>query len=327
MPAVHKLQPPTGNVTLLPSIYRGQLRLLYDIAATLLGLSLLGALRFVSSRKHKSPVQPTSKLSNPLTIDLQRRFFQKESRGVSFTSKNMSDDRNSRVSQFRSDGNPDEAHAQDAWESHDGYREAHDMSFGTGQESWEARTSGDLKSGPPQPPPLTPPTLETGLFTFQDRRPSTAVSATGHVETSPFHHSNTDYASPDSLISASTAMSNDLISPATPGRKSNSKISALGSFNFIPTPTTGSDKDRHPYTFSPSSFPSSSPILPIAPHQSLESENDVRDETAPEIDGADAIWKRHTRVYGGGVCLACLASGEEHHGGFYGDNVPMSERR
>ncbi|KAM3558854.1 hypothetical protein ARSEF4850_004401 [Beauveria asiatica] len=35
-------------------------------------------------------------------------------------------------------------------------------------------------------------------------------------------------------------------------------------------------------------------------------------------------WTRHTRVYGGGVCLACAASGG-HEGGFYGATVTPEE--
>jgi len=35
-------------------------------------------------------------------------------------------------------------------------------------------------------------------------------------------------------------------------------------------------------------------------------------------------WTRHTRVYGGGVCLACMAAGG---GGFYGDRVPPEHKR
>lgn len=45
------------------------------------------------------------------------------------------------------------------------------------------------------------------------------------------------------------------------------------------------------------------------------------------MDDSGAGWKRHTRVYGGGVCLACLASGGNHGGGFYGENVPLDQRR
>ncbi|KLU89797.1 hypothetical protein MAPG_08766 [Magnaporthiopsis poae ATCC 64411] len=47
------------------------------------------------------------------------------------------------------------------------------------------------------------------------------------------------------------------------------------------------------------------------------------EEIASIDDEASASWKRHTRVHDGGVCLACLANG----GGFYGDTVPLEERR
>jgi hypothetical protein len=57
-----------------------------------------------------------------------------------------------------------------------------------------------------------------------------------------------------------------------------------------------------------------------------DEEIDLKGEIFSVTDEAGHGWKRHTRVYGGGVCLACLASGERH-GGFYGDKVPMSERR
>jgi len=51
----------------------------------------------------------------------------------------------------------------------------------------------------------------------------------------------------------------------------------------------------------------------------------VQGEIISVTDGHGAGWQRHTRVYGGGVCLACAASGRE--GGFYGDNVHPEEKR
>jgi hypothetical protein len=97
-------------------------------------------------------------------------------------------------------------------------------------------------------------------------------------------------------------------------------------------------------TFSPSSYPSTSPLLPPPPpsHEfpyeyqfvggpggpgielSVE-EVDLHGEIISVLDDASHGWKRHTRVYGGGVCLACAAAGGE--GGFYGDKVPMEDRR
>lgn len=54
-----------------------------------------------------------------------------------------------------------------------------------------------------------------------------------------------------------------------------------------------------------------------------------RGEIISVVDGAGHGWKRHTRVYGGGVCLACVAaSGRDgEQGGFYGDKVPLEDRR
>lgn len=51
-------------------------------------------------------------------------------------------------------------------------------------------------------------------------------------------------------------------------------------------------------------------------------------------DATGQGWTRHTRVYGGGVCLACLAAESSGEGndnddfvGRYGDSVPMEDRR
>ncbi|KAK0755076.1 hypothetical protein B0T18DRAFT_316028 [Schizothecium vesticola] len=95
-------------------------------------------------------------------------------------------------------------------------------------------------------------------------------------------------------------------------------------------------------TFSPSSYPPTSPLLPPPPPGDFpeyqfvggpggpgvvlsEHEVQLHDEIISIMDEAGHGWKRHTRVYGGGVCLACAAAGDE--GGFYGDTVPMEDRR
>jgi hypothetical protein len=98
-------------------------------------------------------------------------------------------------------------------------------------------------------------------------------------------------------------------------------------------------------TFSPASYPPTSPLLPPPPpgheYDSIDygfeehgnphevegtsGEINLQGEIISVMDDAGHGWKRHTRVYGGGVCLACVASGEE--GGFYGDKVPPEQRR
>lgn len=98
----------------------------------------------------------------------------------------------------------------------------------------------------------------------------------------------------------------------------------------------------------PSSFPPTSPLLPPPPpgsdnydyaldllspvYQDSHMDDDAEDHGNYEITHHHEdmsqqddvpIWMRHTRSFGGGVCLACLANG----GGFYGENVPLEERR
>lgn len=103
---------------------------------------------------------------------------------------------------------------------------------------------------------------------------------------------------------------------------------------------------------SPSSYPPTSPLLPPPPpttHDAFDPSvvmfpGPARDggirvvpahnhgELVPSstqvTSGPDhhgASWTRHTRVYGGGVCLACAAAAGD--GGFYGDSVRPEDRR
>ncbi|KAI0521945.1 hypothetical protein F5B22DRAFT_511176 [Xylaria bambusicola] len=173
------------------------------------------------------------------------------------------------------------------------------------------------KNRPPPAMPLTPPDAATTIFTFQDRRLSVAAST----------HNDFDPALPsldiDSPESTSTLDANTS-SPISPHR---SYTTAASLDPHQPSSSTGVRFEDTLSTFAPSSFPSSSPILPLAPHTALHLHgNDVTDETNSVTDDSGADWKRHTRVYGGGVCLACLASGGDD-GGFYGENVPLDQRR
>lgn len=60
-----------------------------------------------------------------------------------------------------------------------------------------------------------------------------------------------------------------------------------------------------------------------------QQEIDLQGEIISVMDDAGHGWKRHTRVYGGGVCLACVAAAGRDgvQGGFYGDKVPLEDRR
>lgn len=101
---------------------------------------------------------------------------------------------------------------------------------------------------------------------------------------------------------------------------------------------------------SPSSYPLTSPLLPPpTTDYSLDTSAIMFPGTGAVIDGgfrmvpasnnhnearlthvhtafenSNAGWKRHTRVYGGSVCLACAASKD---GGFYGSSVRPEDRR
>lgn len=111
------------------------------------------------------------------------------------------------------------------------------------------------------------------------------------------------------------------------------------------------------YAFTSSSYPSASPLLPPPPstmdeqfdlanimfpgagavdggvrvvpagHVHCHDEGgltDAQGEFVGVFDDSAAGWKRHTRVYGGGVCLACAAAGG---GGFYGARVRPEDKR
>lgn len=111
------------------------------------------------------------------------------------------------------------------------------------------------------------------------------------------------------------------------------------------------------HTSIPSSYPSTSPLLPPPPptmdhdfdlaeimfpgagavdgglrvvhaghiHGQSEGEsNDVHGDAIGVPDDSGTGWKRHTRVYDGGVCLACAAAGG---GGFYGARVRPEDKR
>ncbi|KUI62980.1 hypothetical protein VP1G_10096 [Cytospora mali] len=67
-------------------------------------------------------------------------------------------------------------------------------------------------------------------------------------------------------------------------------------------------------------------VVPAGPiHNHSEGGSvDGHGELISAFDDSAAGWKRHTRVYGGGVCLACAAAGG---GGFYGARVRPEDKR
>lgn len=141
-----------------------------------------------------------------------------------------------------------------------------------------------IMARPPPAAPLTPPP-PTQVFTPEH----SALGAT------LIHQPNPDYLStnPTPPTSSDPALPQTQSSPLT-----------------IPAHSRSSSSEADP---SPHSFPSPTPFLPPAMEDAGKGV-DVKGEVVSVTDGFGTGWTRHTRVYGGGVCLACAASGE----GFYG---------
>lgn len=177
--------------------------------------------------------------------------------------------------------------------------------------------SGGLISRRPPAPPLTPPEPSTSVFAFT-RSP--------HSRDSFMHQPNPDYmSSTDSPTSQHSPSS-----PTGPRRRSYTRM--------IPNDTaqleTSSpiEPELADVSLLSTSYPPTTSLLPPPPPglQVGEVEErgrqiEVRGEILSMVDAEGAGWTRHTRVYGGGVCLACAATGGNHGGGFYGANVSPEE--
>ncbi|OLN87053.1 hypothetical protein CCHL11_06533 [Colletotrichum chlorophyti] len=204
-------------------------------------------------------------------------------------------------------------------------------SFGPGRTS-SFISGGPLLSRPPPPPPLTPPKLSPSIFTYDERRRS-FTGGVPELDASFFEQPNPDYMSSTSTATTTATQSTPAIrSSPTPRRRSYTKTLSI----TAPTPGSMPMLDDADVAPSPSSYPPTSPLLPGPPpvygeiryDENTMQEIVVRGEIISFMDDAGTGWRRHTRVYGSGVCLACAASGDEgHHGGFYGENVLPQEKR
>lgn len=172
--------------------------------------------------------------------------------------------------------------------------------------------SRQFMSRPPPAPPLTPPELSTTIFTFDDRP-------------QPGEDNFMRQPNPDYMSSTSSVLPSNSTLPSVPRRRSYNKTFPIGVPVPLPSQSTSDGAD---VTFSPSSYPPGSPLPPPppAPPAAGAQEVDVRGEVVGVLDAEGAGWTRHTRVYGGGVCLACAASGGDH-GGFYGATVRPEDMR
>ncbi|AEO57141.1 hypothetical protein MYCTH_2302969 [Thermothelomyces thermophilus ATCC 42464] len=204
-------------------------------------------------------------------------------------------------------------------------------------------------SRPPPPLPLTPPTLHGSLFPFEDRQPNYAASVPPTVGTSFVHRSDS---APGVASSSANVLVYSLQSSTTlPQRRSYTKSVPIGvpvstATASASSSTKAATSDGTSTSFSPSSYPPKLPLLPPPPPSAppeyvfvggpggpgvvlSQQEISLQGEILSVVDSAGHGWKRHTRVYGGGVCLACIAAAARDggQGGFYGDKVPLEDRR
>lgn len=298
----------------------GQARFLLTLAAALVGPIALLALAVSCRRKYKTSSRPVFATVGAVTDTGERPYLTKQSRELKTEAIIMSANRQSEVSPFVAFDEESQGSRRGLSRSPSNRqtrREGHES------RKSDADDSRALKARPPPPMPFTPPVLSTTFFSLQDRRLSMAVSTNGDFDPTLVHEADSDI---NSAESSTTIRPNMKASSPIPLRRSYSKILATDPPppDF---PAEAETEDTSP-AFAPNSFPSSNPILPIAPHAALDAgEMDVTGEIVSVMDDSGAGWKRHTRVYGGGVCLACMASGGGHHGGFYGENVPLDQRR
>lgn len=151
----------------------------------------------------------------------------------------------------------------------------------------------------PPAPPLTPLELSTAVFT---------IDAAPQRQDSFIHQPNPDY-----MSSTSSFAQTGPASPSRPRRRSYNRTLPIG----IPPPRNASPSDADPadLTFSPNSYPPMSLLLPPPPLRAEDGARqdrrkvNIKGEIISVLDGEGAGWTRHTRVYGGGVCLACATSG------------------
>ncbi|KAI1183052.1 hypothetical protein F5B17DRAFT_155121 [Nemania serpens] len=322
MPVINLFAQQVHNIRSPGLVSLDQAQFLLTLAASLVGPIGLLALAVSLSRKYKTSCRPALALVPPMTAAIEWVDLPKHSRESSTVGIIMSVNRKSEITPFWSHGAPEEDHV--------GTRRDLSQSPSNRQKYQEElgalkTDTDDLRNFKDQPPklmPPTPPVLSTTFITLQDRRLSVAASTHGDFDPTLTHGTNSDSISPESIM---TTVPNARCSSPISLRKSYTKAFSLDPDQLSFSAEAGAEDA--PLAFAPSSFPSSSLILPLAPHAALESkEMDVSGAIESAMDDSGDRWKRHTRVYGGGVCLACMASGDSH-GGFYGENVPMDQRR
>ncbi|KAM3511320.1 hypothetical protein MY11210_005057 [Beauveria gryllotalpidicola] len=147
----------------------------------------------------------------------------------------------------------------------------------------------------PPAPPLTPPKLSTTVFACVE-------DVDGFIS-----QPNPDYMSETLSVHFQNNQPTRLTSSYTKAVTIGAPGEDAASLQQLASPPAGSQSPGQPQEDE-------------APRRNV----DVKGEIISLVNEDGEGWTRHTRVYGGGVCLACAASGG-HEGGFYGATVTPEE--
>lgn len=174
-----------------------------------------------------------------------------------------------------------------------------------------------LISRRPPAPPLTPPEPSTSVFAF---------TRSSQSSDSFMHQPNPDYMSSTESPTSQHSPS----SSSGPRRRSYTRM--IPSDSTLAQLSSPIEVEPADASLLSTSYPPTTSLLPPPPPGLQLGADDeqgrqieVRGEIVSMLDAEGAGWTRHTRVYGGGICLACAATGGNHGGGFYGANVSPEE--
>ncbi|KAJ4396110.1 hypothetical protein N0V93_000327 [Gnomoniopsis smithogilvyi] len=186
-----------------------------------------------------------------------------------------------------------------------------------GTREWITHTASDSAKRPHTPWPLTPPAsaagVSSGLATGEGHLRSIAIPsriATG------FH--------PTRNIGSEESTEKDGAIHRSDGRTSPSSYPPTSPLLPPAPPTEHEAFDPAAVMFPGPARDGGIRVVPPHSHGSEHGPSNMQIASSPDNPGAS--WARHTRVYGGGVCLACAAAAAGE-GGFYGDSVRPEDRR
>lgn len=289
------------------------------IVLALISFGLVALALYIASRQ-RSWRQSSNNYHNVVSeaVTQQRLWVAEKSRGVSKNASSMPNKHSPQDPSSWCEDNFDEPRATS--QGTESYRPMDDTSKGLKGVSGAPAHNWTMQNRPRPPPPLTPPVLSGGPLGFAGRPSQLSHSSVVDFDKNFFGLPNPDYmlATSDSE-SATSSFQTQSDHSGIPRRRSYTKVLPL-----VP------EQDRH-------SLPSD--VVTNTQHSGSELPSDhriptsdsrevnVQGEIISVLDDAGAGWKRHTRVYGGGVCLACLESEGKEGGGFYGANVRPEDKR